>query len=95
MGNTERVGGLNVAGVQRGMQPKAEPKVVRSSAHESTGPSIFAAGDHVLHKKFGRGAVVRVTGSGSDSRIMIRFDDTRVGVKEFALSIAPIIKTEG
>ena len=32
---------------------------------------------------------------GSDGRIMIRFDDTRVGVKEFALSIAPIIKTEG
>ena len=45
----------------------------------------------------GRGgvAVVRVSGSGADARIMIRFDDTRVGVKEFALSIAPIIKTEG
>ena len=58
-------------------------------------PSIFAAGDRVLHRKFGKGAVIRVTGSGSDARIMIRFDDTRVGVKEFALSIAPIIKTEG
>ena len=48
-----------------------------------------------MHRKFGRGAVVRVSGSGADARIMIRFDDTRVGVKEFALSIAPIIKTEG
>ena len=85
---------MNVSGVQRGMAPKQEPKVVRSSAHEMAGPSIFAAGDHVMHKKFGRGAVIRVTGSGSDSRIMIRFDDTRVGVKEFALSIAPIIKME-
>ena len=93
MGNTERVGGVNVSGVQRGMG--AQPKVVPSAAHEAVKPSIFAAGDHVMHKKFGRGAVVRVTGSGSDARIMIRFDDTRVGVKEFALSIAPIIKLEG
>ena len=46
----------------------------------------------MLHRKFGKGAVIRVSGSGSDARIMIRFDDTRVGVKEFALAIAPIIK---
>ena len=93
MGNTERVGGVNVSGVQRGMSQ--QPKVVASSAHAVAKPALFAAGDHVMHKKFGRGAVVRVTGSGSDSRIMIRFDDTRVGVKEFALSIAPIVKMEG
>lgn len=93
MGNTETVGGVNVSGVQRGMN--TQPKVVQSAAHEAVKPALFGAGDHVMHKKFGRGAVVRVTGSGSDSRIMIRFDDTRVGVKEFALSIAPIIKMEG
>ena len=90
---TRRVGGANVSGVQRGMTQQ-EQKIVRSGAHEAA-PSIFAAGDRVLHRKFGKGAVIRVTGSGSDARIMIRFDDTRVGVKEFALSIAPIIKTEG
>ena len=95
MGQTERVGGVNVSGVQKGMAQRTEPNVVRSSAHEAARPSLFAAGDHVMHRKFGRGAVVRVTGSGSDSRIMIRFDDTRVGVKEFALSIAPIVKMEG
>ena len=94
MGHTERVGGASVPGVQRGMAQQ-EQKVVRSSAHEAAAPSIFAAGDRVLHRKFGKGAVIRVSGSGSDARIMIRFDDTRVGVKEFALSIAPIIKTEG
>ena len=93
MGNTEKLGSSSVQGVQRGMgiQPQ---KVVRSAAYEEAKPSIFSAGDHVMHKKFGRGAVIRVTGSGSDSRIMIRFDDTRAGVKEFALSIAPIIKME-
>ena len=42
----------------------------------------------------GRGAVVRVSGSGSDARIMIRFDDVRVGVKELALTIAPMIRLE-
>ena len=93
MNNAERVGGTTVAGVQRGMNPTAQ--VVPSAAREAEKPSLFAAGDHVMHRKFGRGAVVRVSGSGADARIMIRFDDTRVGVKEFALSIAPIIKTEG
>jgi len=93
MNTSERVGERTVAGVQRGMG--AGPKVVQSAAHEAEKPSLFSAGDHVMHRKFGRGAVVRVSGSGADARIMIRFDDTRVGVKEFALSIAPIIKTEG
>ena len=94
MGSSERVGQTTVSGVQLGMQPQRQ-KVVSSSASEVSKPSLFAAGDHVMHRKFGKGAVVRVSGSGSDARIMIRFEDTRVGVKEFALSIAPIIKTEG
>ena len=67
------VGGVTVQGVQRGMNEP--PKVVASQAHETEKPSIYAPGDHVMHRKFGRGAVVRVSGSGSDARIMIRFDD--------------------
>ena len=93
MGSTERVGETSVAGVQRGMN--VQQRVVSSVAHEVRKPALFSAGDHVMHRKFGKGAVVRVSGSGSDARIMIRFDDTRIGVKEFALSIAPIIKVEG
>ena len=93
MGTDERVGQTIVSGVQLGMQPPQ--KVVSSAAKTVEKPSLFTAGDHVMHRKFGRGAVVRVSGVGSDARIMIRFDDTRIGVKEFALSIAPIIKTEG
>ena len=87
------VGGVTVQGVQRGMGAQ-QPKVVVSQAHDVEKPSIYAPGDHVLHKKFGRGAVVRVSGSGSDARIMIRFDDVRIGVKELALAIAPIIRLE-
>ena len=87
------VGGVTVQGVQRGMGAQ-QPKTVVSQAHEVEKPSIYAPGDHVMHKKFGRGAVVRVSGSGSDARIMIRFDDVRIGVKELALAIAPIIRLE-
>ena len=86
------VGGVTIQGVQRGMNEP--PKVVASQAHETEKPSIYAPGDHVMHRKFGRGAVVRVSGSGSDARIMIRFDDVRVGVKELALTIAPMIRLE-
>ena len=93
MGTSERVGQTQIPGVQRGMQP--QQTVVSSEARDLQRPSLFAPGDHVMHRKFGKGAVVRVSGAGSDARIMIRFDDTRIGVKEFALSIAPIIKLEG
>ncbi len=93
MGASERIGQTQIPGVQRGMQP--QQTVVSSGARDIQKPSLFVPGDHVMHRKFGKGAVVRVSGAGSDARIMIRFDDTRIGVKEFALSIAPIIKLEG
>ena len=89
------VGSVTVQGVQQGMeQTQPRQNVVVSQAHEIEKPSIYAPGDHVMHKKFGRGAVIRVSGSGSDARIMIRFDDVRVGIKELALAIAPIIRLE-
>ena len=92
MGSSARVGGTSVSGVQLGMGAQ---KVVTSAARETQKPALFSAGDHVLHRKYGKGAVIRVSGSGSDARIMIRFDDSSAGIKEFALAIAPIIKTEG
>ena len=94
MGQSASVGGKSVAGVQLGTEQKAQ-NVVRSSAHAYEKPSLYRAGDRVQHPKFGEGAVIRVSGGASDGRIMIRFDDTRVGVKEFALAIAPIIKIGG
>ena len=52
--------------------------------------SLFQKGDRVMHRKFGEGNVVEVRGKGSDARILIEF--TAYGVKEFSLSIAPIVK---
>ena len=43
-----------------------------------------------MHRKFGEGNVLEVRGSGADARIVIEF--TAYGVKEFSLSIAPIVK---
>ena len=94
MGQSASLGGKSVSGVQLGMEQKTQ-NVVKSSAHAFEKPSLYKAGDRVQHPKFGEGAVIRVSGGASDGRIMIRFDDTRVGVKEFALAIAPIIKIGG
>jgi len=52
--------------------------------------NLFKPGDRVMHRKFGEGNVVGVTGSGADARIQIEF--TAYGIKEFVLSIAPIVK---
>ena len=53
---------------------------------------LFRPGERVLHRKFGAGVVRSITGTGSDARIAIEF--TAYGLKEFALSIAPIVKLE-
>lgn len=91
MGMSERVGLSTVHGVQRGMD--GAPHIVRSQATQCEPETAsFVAGDRVMHKAFGSGAVVRVSGRDAQARIMIRFDDSRYGVKEFKLSVAPIIK---
>lgn len=54
--------------------------------------TVFHSGDVVLHKKFGEGVVTEVTGSGSEARISIQF--TAYGEKQFAVSVAPIVKLE-
>ncbi len=76
-----------IPGVTKGFVP--------SKAREETGGALqrlFQPGERVLHRKFGAGVVREITGSGADARISIEF--TAYGVKEFALSIAPIIKLE-
>lgn len=77
-----RSGELNIPGVRKGFLP--------SQAQAFVKPAVFKPGDRVQHRKFGQGNVVNVTGSGGDARISIEF--AAYGVKEFSLSIAPIIK---
>ena len=78
---------INIPGVQKGFAP--------SKARELTGgamKNLFSRGDRVMHRKFGEGVVIDVIGTGAAARIHIEF--TAYGVKEFALSIVPIIKLE-
>ena len=78
---------INIPGVQKGFAP--------SKARELSGSAmnnLFKQGDRVMHRKFGEGSVVEVHGAGANARIQIEF--TAYGVKEFVLSIAPIIKLE-
>ena len=46
-----------------------------------------------MHRKFGEGNVTEIRGTGSDARIVISF--AAYGIKEFVLSIAPIVKVNG
>lgn len=62
--------------------PPIDPNIVR---HE---PLDLMPGDTVRHKKFGRGEVVQVDGSGKDKRAQINFN--RSGVKWLALAVAEL-----
>ena len=74
---------MQIPGVQRGFV---------ASPARNISVQLFRPGDRVLHRKFGKGVVRAVTGSGDDARIAIQFPV--FGEKVFALSIAPIVKVE-
>ena len=59
----------------------------RSSAKESVAWSI---GDIAIHKKWGEGTVLEVSGSGSTQELKINFPE--VGLKKLLASVAPIEK---
>ena len=76
-----------IPGVSKGFAPSKARENESSSLNR-----LFRPGERVLHRKFGAGVVREIIGSGADARISIEF--TAYGVKEFALSIAPIVKLE-
>ncbi|MBP3637302.1 MAG: DNA helicase PcrA [Clostridia bacterium] len=78
---------LGIPGVQKGFTPSKAREFADSAMQ-----SLFQRGDRVMHRKFGEGVVVALHGHGAEARIQIEF--TAYGVKEFALSIAPIVKLE-
>ena len=77
----------SIPGVTKGFTPSKA-----RAESDSAVSRLFRPGDRVLHRKFGAGFVKEITGTGADTRIIIEF--TAYGVKEFVLSIAPIVKLE-
>ena len=76
--------GLSGAG---GTYRSGEDPVVKKAAARAAGSTFgYEAGDKVEHKKFGRGVIESITGSGNDARVYIRFND--VGRKELLLALA-------
>lgn len=74
---------LGIPGVQRGFSsPVPSPAYTQD----------FSVGDHVLHRKFGKGIVRKISGEGTSARICIDFPV--FGEKQFSLSIAPIVKLD-
>ncbi|NLI22443.1 MAG: DNA helicase PcrA [Clostridiales bacterium] len=80
-----RSAALGIQGVQKGFTPSAAASIASGALS-----SLFAVGDRVMHRKFGEGNVMEIRGNGGDSRIVISF--AAYGIKEFVLSIAPIVK---
>lgn len=76
-----------IPGVSRGFVPSKAREEASGAANR-----LFRPGERVLHRKFGAGRVKEIVGSGADARIIIEF--TAYGTKEFALSIAPIVRLE-
>jgi DNA helicase-2/ATP-dependent DNA helicase PcrA len=76
---------LGIKGVKKGFTPSAAASVPASAM-----AALFQVGDRVMHRKFGEGNVMELHGKGGDARVVIAF--AAYGIKEFALSIAPIVK---
>ena len=63
-----------------------------SSNQSSSSGTNWSVGDIAVHKKWGRGTVLEVSGSGGNQELKINFPD--IGLKKVLASIAPISKED-
>ena len=82
------------AGIPSGMlDPTMAPARLIEAARPSAPVELvqrYAPGDHVEHRSWGRGTVLKSTMTRTDEEIIVKFD--RVGMKILAVSLAPIAK---
>lgn len=67
-------------------------RMKRSPAVGEASPAVYAEGDRVSHKKFGLGVVSRITGSGTELKVEVIFDDC--GMKRFMAQYANLEKID-
>ncbi len=82
------------AGIPSGMPESgmAPARVIEASRPSAPVDLVqrYAPGDHVEHRSWGRGMVLKSTMTRTDEEIIVKFD--RVGMKILAVSLAPIAK---
>jgi DNA helicase II / ATP-dependent DNA helicase PcrA len=82
------------AGIPSGMpDPTMAPARLIEAARPSAPVELvqqYTPGDHVEHRSWGRGTVLKSTMTRTDEEIIVKFD--RVGMKILAVSLAPIVK---
>ena len=79
---------MGIQGLQKGFGTN----FVGSQARTVKAIALYKAGDRVIHRSFGRGRVVEVSGAGEAQKVTVDFGER--GVRTFNASIAPIIKVE-
>jgi DNA helicase-2/ATP-dependent DNA helicase PcrA len=70
--------------------PARSRREKRASVSPGVSPSLFALGEHVLHKHFGQGTVVQVEASSNDVVVTVAFEGA--GVKKLMASMAQLQK---
>ena len=78
---------------QEGINPRKAPPNRRASRKTSTGAEseLWAPGDKAIHKKWGKGTVVKVEGQGDALELDIAFP-APTGIKRVLAKFAPITK---
>jgi len=82
------------AGIPSGMpEPGMAPARVIEAARPAAAVELvqrYKPGDHVEHRSWGRGAVLKSTMTRTDEEVIVKFE--KVGMKILAVSLAPIVK---
>ncbi len=63
-----------------------------ASSNPSSSATTWSVGDIAVHRKWGRGTVLEVSGSGSNQELKINFPE--IGLKKVLASLAPISKED-
>ena len=69
---------------------EGEPVSGRDGAASGREPVAVAAGDTVVHDRWGEGVVVSISGAGERAEATIAFQD--VGEKRLLLAYAPLVR---
>lgn len=85
--NPKKPGALGIPGLHKGFVGSVARQL------DAQPVRLFEQGERVMHKLFGKGRIVDLSGVGGDARMTIQFDGGQT--KIFSAQTAPVIKIEG